>query len=126
MRPVRTLVLGLIAASAIAVPAAAQRPEAPGVPSGTIVIRDGGVDVTVACRTGRRNVKVLGAGAQVRVNGRCKLISVSGAGAIIRANVVDRIRVSGAYARVSYRASSSGGAASVRVSGVGAKVTRRG
>jgi opacity protein-like surface antigen len=107
----------LIAASAA--PAHAARP------AGTIVISDAGVDVTVKCRAGKRNVRVSGAGAKVRVNGRCKQISVPGAGSAVTANVVDRIRVSGSYSRVSYRASSSGGDASVRTSGVGARVTRR-
>jgi hypothetical protein len=118
-----------VAASALgalaAAPAGAEQLPGHGRPSGTIVIRDAGVDVTVACRAGRRNVTVSGAGAKVRVNGRCKRISVSGAGSRIRANVVDRIRVSGSYARVSYRSNSSGRSASVRVTGVGAKVTRR-
>jgi opacity protein-like surface antigen len=107
-------------AVAAATPAAAARP------AGTIVIDEGGANLTVKCRAGQRNVRVSGAGANVRVNGRCKEISVSGAGSVVNANVVDRIRVSGSYARVSYRRSSSGGRASVRVTGVGARVTRRG
>jgi Protein of unknown function (DUF3060) len=107
-------------AVAPAVPAHAARP------AGTIVIDEGGADLTVKCRSGQRNVRVSAAGANVRVNGRCKEISVSGAGSRVQANVVDRIRVSGSYSHVSYRRSSSGGKASVRVTGVGARVTRRG
>jgi opacity protein-like surface antigen len=120
----RTLVPATLAlAVLIAVPAQAAQTARP---SGTIVISDAGADVTVKCRAGKRNVRVLGAAAKVRVNGRCREISVSGAGSAVRAGIVDRIRVSGSYARVSYRSNSSGGKASVRVSGVGARVTRRG
>jgi Protein of unknown function (DUF3060) len=108
----------LMAAPAGAAPAAR--------PSGTIVISDAGVEVSVKCRAGKRNVVVSGAGAKVRVTGRCKQISVSGASSAVRADVVDRIRASGSFARVSYRSSSSGGKAAVRVTGVGARVTRRG
>jgi Protein of unknown function (DUF3060) len=117
-----TAVAVVLAALAVApvAPAGAARP------TGTIVIDDGGANVTVKCRAGERNVRVSAAGANVRVNGRCKEISVSGAGSKVQANVVDRIRVSGSFSRVSYRRSSSGGKASVRVTGVGARVTRRG
>jgi Protein of unknown function (DUF3060) len=114
-----SLALALLAASP-AEAASATRP------SGTIVVSDAGVDVSVKCRAGKRNVRVTGAGATVRVRGRCKQISVSGASSAVRADIVDRIRVSGSFARVSYGSSSSGGKASVRVTGVGARVTRRG
>lgn len=109
--------------------------------AGAVTVVQNGVHRSIACSAKVRTVRIAGNDTTITVTGRCRSVVVSGSGghitvnrtdrlsvsgtnARVRARTVDRIDVSGTGARVGYHQSSTGGRASVTVSGTGAHVAR--
>lgn len=89
-----------------------------------VTISESEVTRTVHCSASDRTVRIDGAEAHLTITGRCRSLVVNGAEAHVKAGTVDRITVTAAEARITYRRSSSGGRARVSITGQGSTVRR--